>query len=308
MRRVGQNAASGAVLVALALLLAACGASGAAEERGGEVSSRIVSLEGHLTEVVVALGLGDQLVGRDESSTDPAVADRPVVTRGHDVSAESVLSLDPTVVLADEESGPAGALDQIRGAGVRVEVLDRPTTVEEVVPRIAAIAGTLGVDDAGDLLARRVEEDLAAALDLDLSEDARPTVAFLYLRGTAGVYLLGGPGAGTDSMIVAAGGRDAGTELGLDRAFTPLTAEALVGASPDVILTTSTGLESVGGVDGLLRLSGVAQTPAGQSGRVVTMEDGLLFSFGPRTPGAVLALAEAIAATDDGASRDAVRP
>jgi len=106
------------------------------------------------------------------------------------------------------------------------------------------------------------------------------------------VYLLGGPGAGPDSLIVAAGGRDGGGEAGLTQAFTPLTPEALVAAAPDIVLVTTTGLDSVGGLDGLLGLAGVAQTPAGRARRVIAIEDGLLFSFGPRTPALIASLHE----------------
>ena len=43
------------------------------------------------------------------------------------------------------------------------------------------------------------------------------------------------------------------------------------------------GLVSVGGIKGLVQFPGIAQTPAGQHQRVVTVDDSLLLSFGPRT-------------------------
>jgi len=122
------------------------------------------------------------------------------------------------------------------------------------------------------------------------------------MRGQAGVYLIGGKGSGADSMIAAAGGVDAGTASGLDDPFTPITTEALVGAAPDVILMTTTGLESVGGLDGLVAIPGIAQTPAGRDRRVVTLEDGLLYSFGSRTPEAIAALIDGLYG-DGGRSR-----
>jgi len=118
----------------------------------------------------------------------------------------------------------------------------------------------------------------------------------LYLRGPAGVYLIGGPGSGPDSIIAAAGAADAGSAVGLDLAFTPLTPEAMVEAAPDVLLVTTTGLDSVNGISGLVELAGVAQTPAGKARRVITAEDGLLFSFGPRTPSLIESLRQEIAA------------
>jgi iron complex transport system substrate-binding protein len=254
-------------------------------------TSRIAPLQGSIAEVVFALGLGDRVMGRDISATFDEAADLPLVTRAHDVSAESVLSLRPTVVLADDETGPPEALDQIRNVGVPVLIVERPTSIGDIGPRIRTVAEALGVPDAGEELAARTDAEIESVRAAGGAEEDRPLVAFLYLRGQAGVYLMGGPGAGTDAMIEAAGGRDAGTELGLGKAFTPLTSEALVTAAPDVLLLTTTGLESVGGIDGLLEISGVAQTPAGAARRVATVEDGLLFGFGTRTPEALRHLA-----------------
>jgi iron complex transport system substrate-binding protein len=247
-------------------------------------AARIVPLSGSLAEVVFALGLGDHVVARDVTATFPEVADRPVVTKGHDVSAESILSLRPSVVLAQTDTGPAEALQQLRDAGVPVVVFGQPASVADIRARIEAVAAALGVPEAGGRLAGEVDAAIEAARSRVPSSSEPPTVAFLYLRGQAGVSLIGGPGSGADSMIAAAGAVDAGTAIGLDRPFTPITSEALVAAAPDVILMTTTGLESVGGIDGLLAVPGVAQTPAGRDRRVVTVEDGRLYSFGPRTP------------------------
>ncbi|MEV4727370.1 ABC transporter substrate-binding protein, partial [Micromonospora humida] len=104
---------------------------------------------------------------------------------------------------------------------------------------------------------------------------------------------IGGRGAGSDAMIEAAGGVDAGSAIGLAK-FRPLTSEGLINAAPDVILVMSGGLESVGGVDGLLRLPGVGQTPAGAARRVVDMDDGVLLTFGTRSGQVVRALADAL--------------
>jgi iron complex transport system substrate-binding protein len=261
--------------------------------------SRIVPLQGNLAEIVFDLGLGDNVVGRDISATFDEARDLPLVTRAHDVSAESVLSLRPTLVLVDSDTGPPDAIQHIRNVGVPVVEFARPTRIEEIGSRIEAVAAALGVPAAGTELATSIEGDLDAALAGVPSGD-RPRIAFLYLRGSAGVYLLGGPGSGADSMIAAAGGEDAGTAIGLDEAFTPITSEALVEAAPDVLLLTTTGLESVGGIDGLADIAGIAQTPAGRDRRVVTVEDGLLFSFGSRTPAAIESMVDQI--HDDGGS------
>lgn len=256
-------------------------------------TSRIIPLWDNLAEVVFALGLGKNVVARDTSTTFAQAQKLPLVTRAHDISPESVLSLRPTLVLADEQTGPAEALRQIRDIGVPVVVFKRPTNVAEIGDEIIRIATALGVREQGVALAARASREVEEVTAKIPSSAKRPRVAFLYLRGSAGVALIAGPGSGVDSMIEAAGGKDAGTAIKLANPFTPLTSEALVNAKPDVILMTTTGLESVGGIDGLLEVPGVAQTPAGRNRRIVTMEDGLLFSFGTRTSGALRTLAAA---------------
>lgn len=270
--------------------------------------SRIVPLWGNISEVVFDLGLGDNVVARDISTTFDAAENLPLVTRAHDISAESVLSLRPTVVLADTSSGPPEALEQIRNVGIPVVVFEEAERVDQIGDRIMTIAGALGVPERGRELADSTEAEIAAVRDGLSTDEPGPRTAFLYMRGQAGVYLIAGPGSGADSMIEAAGGVDAGTAMGLDQPFTPITSEAMVSAAPDVILMTTTGLESVGGIDGLVAIPGIAQTPAGQNRRVITVEDGLLYSFGARTPEALRHIAEQLHGTGADTAGDAAGP
>ncbi|MEU3616764.1 ABC transporter substrate-binding protein [Streptomyces sp. NPDC006872] len=246
-------------------------------------AARILPLNGGVAEIVFTLGLGSRVVGRDITATFEEAKKLPQVTKAHDVSAESVLSLRPTVVLADTDTGPKEAIEQIRDAGVPIVVLDPATKLADVTARTTRIAEALGVPAAGRALNARMSADLAAAR-AGVPEGSKPKVAFLYMRGSAAVYLIGGTGSGADSLLAAAGAVDAGTEAGLDKPFTPITTEALAQAQPDVILMMTKGLDSVGGLDGLLQIPGIAQTPAGMNRRVVDLEDGVLLSFGPRTP------------------------
>jgi len=246
-------------------------------------AERIVPLSGSLSEIVFTLGLGDGVVARDITATFAQAEKLPVVTRNHDVSAESVLSLKPDLVLAETTTGPDEAMDQIRDAGVPVLVVDPAKGLEDVGPRIETVARALGVPAAGKELAKRSEDRIAAVRKDIPKKTDKPRVAFLYLRGTASVYLIGGKDSGATSLLEAAGAVDGGAESGLEKDFTTITTEALAKAAPDAILVMSKGLESVGGVDGLVKIPGVAQTSAGMERRVVSIEDGVLLNYGPRT-------------------------
>lgn len=267
-------------------------------------ASRIlaVDLYGTLAETVFSLGLGANVVGRDTSTGFPEAAALPLVTvGGHSLSAEAVLDLDPTVVLTDTTIGPPEVLAQLRDAGIPVVFFDPTRTLDGIGDQIEAVAAALGVPAAGRALAARTTADIDAATSrataVPTSADAAPRVAFLYLRGSA-VALLGGPGSGADELVAAVGGIDAGTEAGLERPFTQITSEALVSAAPDVLLLLEGGLASVDGVDGLLAVPGIAQTPAGENRAVVTAADTNLLTFGPRTGATLRALADAVHEAD----------
>lgn len=271
-----------------------------------EDASRIIAMDlsGSLAATVWGLGLGDALVGRDVSTTFPGSEDLPVVTSGgHSVNAESVLGLDPSVVVTDGSIGPNDVVLQLRDAGVPVVFVDTATSYAEAEQQAREVAAALGVPDAGELLAERIRSDIEAtaqqiAAIAPQEESDRLRMAFLYLRGSAGVYYLFGEESGADELITALGGIDAAGEIGWT-GMMPATDEAFTELDPDLILVMTDGLESVGGVDGLLaEKPAIALTTAGEHRRFVDMADGQVLSFGPRSADVLDALARAIYAPE----------
>src|SRR5688572_1602375 len=183
-------------------------AAPAAAERKAE---RIVPLNGDIAEIVFALGLGAEVVGVDTSATYPAeAASRPKIGYQRQLSAEGIIALRPTIAIGTPEAGPPQVLDQLRNAGVKVEILPPPATVDAIPQRIRDVAAKLGVADTGKTLADRTAAELAAAKAAIPAGKAAPRVAFLYLRGTT-TTMLGGAGSRADLMIKAAGAVDTGT-------------------------------------------------------------------------------------------------
>jgi iron complex transport system substrate-binding protein len=263
---------------------------------------RILALDiyGSLSATVYGLGLGDHLVGRDQSTGFPAAAALPVVTGGaHQLNAEAILRLHPTVLITDTTLGPWDVVLQIRAAGVPVVVVDSKRSLASVGTLVDQVSSALGVRSEGDALRSRLTTEIAAEQkQIDQVMPAKPLrMVFLYVRGQAGVYYIFGKGSGADSLIDALGGEDVATEAGIG-GLSPLDAEALAKVKPDVILMMTGGLESVGGIEGALKMPGLAQTPAGQHRRIVDMSDYEMLSFGPLSADVLDALARAIYAPD----------
>ena len=249
---------------------------------------RVVALANGSAEIISALGQRGILIGRDIASTDADLKSIPIVTSGHQVIPEKIISLHPDLVIIDKSTGPKSALDALRRAGIKVEQTPEAWTLADIPRKVSAIALTIGVPRTGAQLASEMVTPKATKI----SEKAM-RVAFLYLRGGSAIYLIGGKGSGADSLISAIGAVDVGAEK-LHNPFNALTSEEMVTLNPDVILVMTKGLQSVGGVPGLVALPGVAQTEAGKNRRVIAVDDSLLLSFGPRTPDLLIKLSQAV--------------
>ena len=244
-------------------------------------TSRIVSLNGDLTETIFALGAGDRVVGIDLTTTYPAeAAALPDVGLGRNLNAEAVLGLSPTLVIGDEQVEPAAAIDQIRAAGVPVIILPLEVTLEGVIRKIGNVGTILDLEPQAEVLATRVQGEIDDALALAATATSEPRVAYTYVRGPE-TLLLFGNGMPTHFLIEAAGAVDAAGETGVIFAEN-LSAERLVTAAPEILLLPTEGFEIIGGLDAYLSLPGVADTPAGQTESVLHYDEALLLGMGPR--------------------------
>ncbi|MCX6444522.1 MAG: ABC transporter substrate-binding protein [Actinobacteria bacterium] len=253
-------------------------------------TQRVVALANGSGEIISAMGFKSILIGRDIASTDEDLKSVPIVTSGHQVIAEKIIALTPDVVIVDKSSGPKSALDALRVAGIRVVSTPEAWTLGDMSAKVSAIANAIGVPASGDAL----NEALNASMTQIESAPRKSRVVFLYLRGGSSIYLIGGKGSGGDSLIAAIGAEDVGAAT-LSKPFSAMTSELIASLNPDVILVMSKGLQSVGGVSGLVQLPGIAQTTAGKNRRVIAVDDSLLLSFGPRTPDLLQKLSIAMA-------------
>lgn len=252
--------------------------------------SRVVVLANGVAEIMNSLNAKSIIVGRDISSSEDALTDIPIVTSGHQVLPEKVIALNPDLVIIDASTGPKSAIDQIKAAGITVVQTPESWTLADIAIKVSAVAQAIGAPEQGNLLNQAIKAQIKSS-----TLPNKPRIAFLYLRGTSSIYLIGGPGSGADSLISAIGAVDVGAAT-LPHPFNTLTAETLATLNPDIILVMTKGLESVGGITGLMKLPGVAQTQAGKNHAVIDVDDSLLLSFGPRTPSLVKALSAAVMA------------
>ena len=253
---------------------------------------RIVSVGGALTEIIYALQAQAELVGVDTTSSYPAPAQLlPSVGYARTLSAEGLLALTPTLVMVTEDAGPVPVLRQVAKAGISVETLAANHQVEGLMDRInrvGELTSRVPQAKALQLMIRQEWAQVQTKIDKSRSKPAR--VLFV-LAHTPNQIMVAGRGTSAQAMLNYAGASNAMQGFS---GYKPLTPEAVIAAQPDLILLTDQGLRAAGGVDGILKLPGLAQTGAGRARRVVSMDALFLLGFGPRLPQAVAGLHSAI--------------
>jgi iron complex transport system substrate-binding protein len=263
------------ILLSCSLLFASCEADKVKVIQSQPETRRIISLNGSITEVLFEIGLGEQVVGIDVTSTFPEqVKNLPSVGHTRQLQSEGILSLQPDLILAKSAEINPDILQQLKSAGVKIIEFDQEYSVQGTLDFIQSICDSLGKSDEADRLKQNVTTALQSVVDIP----AQPTVLFIYARGT-GNLTVAGEETHIESIIKLAGGKNAVSGFS---EFKPLNTEVLATANPDALLMFTSGLSSLDGKEGLMQIPGVEMTKAGQKGQVFEMDGQLLSGFGPR--------------------------
>lgn len=252
---------------------------------------RIVAVGSSITEIIYALGAEKLLVGVDTTSLYPnAARSLPQVGYMRALSAEGVLSLKPTLIIATTAAGPATVLDQLKATGIEVMVLPDHYNYDSVITKIAAVGKATGKVSEADAMIERGRAAMKALTDRLATATSHPRVLFLLGMGS-GAPQAAGRNTAADGIIKMAGGVNA---IEGYSGYRPLTPEAVIASKADYILVTRQTVEAMGGIQAILDQPSLNRTPAGKAGKVLEFDALLLLGFGPRTPQAAQELASAL--------------
>lgn len=227
---------------------------------------RLVTLAPSLTDVVIALGATERLVGVTRFDDATAVADLPRVGGYSDPSAEAILRLDPDLVLCQPSPGNRGAVELIarEGIGVRVLPLQSLADIENAYRSIGAL---LGLDAKANELIRDLHAARERAAKATSSRSRRPRVVLLYGMDP---LVAAGPGSYGDDLLTAAGAEN--LVAGSTQSWPRLSVEWLAARKPDVVLLAGFGAHGVAS----------ANLPAGLDLPTVALESPGMLRPGPR--------------------------
>jgi iron complex transport system substrate-binding protein len=232
--------------------------------------ARIVSIGGAITEILYALGFEDRLAGVDTTSLYPAAArDKPNVGYMRQLSAEGVLGLNPSLVLAVQGSGPKETMDVLEAAKVPLVLVPETFSEAGLLDKIKLVGHAMVTDDLAQLRELRAK----------VTKPVRVMFVMSLLNGRA---MAAGQKTAANEIIALAGAVNAID--GYD-GYKIINDEAIVAAKPDVVLSIQRGKDSVDAETVYLHPA-FALTPVAANKAFISMEGLYLLGFGPRTAAA----------------------
>jgi iron complex transport system substrate-binding protein len=239
---------------------------------------RIITAGSAITETVCALGDCDKIIASDRTSLyPPQIQQLPSIGYRSGINAEGIISLKPTMIIAEKDYVEDAVLTQLSSTGIKLVIVNRKLNFDDTKKFIMQIAAALGREAEAKKIIAWNETALSEANALILRAGSKPKVLCIYNRGTTTVSL-----AGSDSFGDIINYAGAVNVFADEQGYKVLNAEALIASNPDYIVMTSTGLESIGGIEGVLKVAGVAQTTAGRKKQIIATDSLRLTNFGPR--------------------------
>jgi len=237
---------------------------------------------GSLTEIIYFLNEEEKLVAVDITSNYPEKAtELPSIGYVRTLSTEGVLSLDPNLILGEEDMGPPLVIDQIKSTGVDLRVIEEDYTLESITGKILCVGEILGVKEkATKLINSELQKNIDNLIDTKLAgvNKNKKVMIILGMDGTSPMVAgLQTSGNGFIGMIGAS------NIMSSFEGWKPVSAESILVENPDLIIITNRGLNNFGTIEKLAQHPSLAFTNAAQNLNILAIDGMSLLGFGPRT-------------------------
>jgi len=236
-------------------------------------SQKIVTAGGTLTELVFALGAGDQVVAVDQSSLYPTkVSELPSVGYYRDLAAEGVLSTGLDRLLAQQGSGRDAALKQIEAAGVKVNYYDKAVTVEGLFKLIKQLGRDLNKQDNAKALIKNIQASLP-----EKASTTQGKALFLLSAGERGLIA-----AGRETVPALYFNYLSIENVAKHVGFKGIGLESLSMSQPDILIAPAHVVRGIGGKQAFCNQSQLALLKAAQTCNLLVMDSLLALGMTPR--------------------------
>jgi len=256
-------------------------------------ASRVVVAGGSITEIFYFLGEQDRIVALDVTSNFPPEAKSlPSIGYVRALSAEGLLSMNPSIILGEDDMGPPAVIKQIRETSYDLRIIPEIRTIDGIIEKIEGIASILDVSEKSDAIISKKLEPYIKKIVKNRKKIVKKGVKVMLVLNMQ------------SSSIIVAGANTSGSGfidlIGCENIFNtfegwkPVSAEAILELNPDYIIVPQRNVHKGIDVTKIADSELFKNTNAGKNKNFIFDDAMAITGFGPRTINSALNATEFI--------------
>ena len=244
--------------------------------------SRVVIAGGSITEIFYLLGIEDRIVALDITSTYPEEAKKfPSVGYVRMLSAEGLLSMNPSIILGENDMGPPTVIEQVRGTGVELKIIPEEKSIQGIIQKIRCVASVMGVSSLAEDLINHEYIEKYNQIKQNQNKVSSKNISAMVIYSMQGTSpIVCGTGESGDAFLKLIGAKNAFASF---EGWKPASAESIIANDPDYIIVTSRLLKRFSSIKELKKHPSLSQTTAAQNDNIIAKDGMAMMGFGPRT-------------------------
>ena len=256
-------------------------------------ATRVVIAGGSITEIFYFLGEQDRIVAIDVTSNFPPEAKSlPSIGYVRALSAEGLLSMNPSIIIGEDDMGPPAVIKQIRETSYDLRIIPEIRTIDGIIEKIECIASILDVTEKSDAIISKKLEPYIKKIIINRKRIAKKGVkVMLVLNMQSSSIIVAGANTSGSGFIDLIGGENIFESF---EGWKPVNAEAILELNPDYIIVPQRNVHKGLDVTSIADSELFKNTNAGRNKNFIFDDAMAITGFGPRTINSALTATEFI--------------
>ena len=244
--------------------------------------SNIVVAGGSITEILYFIGEESRIIGIDVTSNYPKETESiPSIGYVRNLSTEGVLSLNPTLILGEDDMGPPRVVNQLMGFDVELKIIPEDQTIEGVIEKILCIASIIGSENKVDKIIRSDLLPMVDEINYLKNKSTIKNKKLMLILSIQGVSpIVAGQGTSGDAFIKMVGAHNIFDSF---KGWKPVSEEAIIEENPDFIIIPSRDVHKNSDFKSITTNPIFKNTKAGKENNFIFEDTMAMLGFGPRT-------------------------
>tara|TARA_B100001027_G_scaffold213940_1_gene185367 strand:- start:240 stop:1106 length:867 start_codon:yes stop_codon:yes gene_type:complete len=256
-------------------------------------ASRVVVAGGSITEIFYFLGEQDRIVALDVTSNFPPEAKSlPSIGYVRALSAEGLLSMNPSIILGEDDMGPPAVIKQLTETSYDLRIVPEIRTIDGIIEKIEGIASILDVTEKSDfIISKKLEPYIKKIVENRKKILKKGVKVMLVLNMQSSAIIVAGANTSGSGFIDLIGGENIFNTF---EGWKPVSAEAILELNPDYIIVPQRNVHKGLDVTKIADSELFKNTNAGKNKNFIFDDAMAITGFGPRTINSALNATEFI--------------